>query len=245
MIALLRADGEGLDPLRQYGRELRAAAARARGGALPSVASLHASLGLPCPSRTMAAIDDVLRGAGERTPPVLKAGLAVLALSEAAGYDADSAFAGHASRLAALAVTLVLCVGGATTDAWLTLPHTARSRASLRETFAALAREARFAERGILAARNRIEADEERVRRALGRAAYSALDVLALLSERLRINVPETARALDLTPPTAGAAIARLQELGIAREITGKARAREFAYESIIGDLAVDTHTSA
>src|ERR1017187_9389163 len=41
MIALVRADGEGDESLRAYGAGLREGAARARGGALPSVASLH------------------------------------------------------------------------------------------------------------------------------------------------------------------------------------------------------------
>ena len=86
-------------------------------------------------------------------------------------------------------------------------------------------------------ARDVIHTDQLRVRDSLGRAAYSALDVLALLSERIVIMVPETARTLGLTPPTAGAAIARLVELGIAREITGNARSRAFVYAELVAAL--------
>ncbi len=233
MIALVRPDGEGDDPFRSYASAIRNGAARARGGALPSIASLHELLAMPVPGWNSTAVDELLRDAHERTPPVLKAALAVDAIRSAAegGDPAEIA------RLGALAVTLVLCVGGATTDAWLTLPRGA-SNETLRDTFAALAREARAAERGLSDAQELFAADEERVRESLGRAAYSALDVLGLLREQIVITVPDAARALDQTPPTAGAAVARLVELGIAREVTGKARSRAFAYEEIVRALA-------
>jgi hypothetical protein len=232
MIALVRADGEGDESLRAYGVALRDGAARARGGALPSVASLHDLLGLPAPAWDAQPIDELLRDGRERIPPVLKAALAAHSIRAAHGGADDT-------RLAALAVTLILCVGGAITDAWLTLPRAAvNGPQSLRDTFSSLAREARAAEQGLAAARELCGSDDQRVRDSLGRAAYSALDVLALLREQIVITVPETARSLDQTPPTAGAAVARLVELGIAREVTGKARSRAFAYEGIVRALA-------
>jgi hypothetical protein len=235
MIAQVRADGEGDDALGEYASALRAGAARARGGALPSVGSLRESLRLPDPGWPTSAMDELLRDAHERTPPVLKAALAALALHDAAGGDAGMP---KAAQLVALAVTLVLCVGGAITDAWLTLPDVnAGAEPSLRETFANLAREARAAQRGLLAAQELVASDEERVRAALGRAAYSALDVLELLHQKIVVTIPEAARALGQTPPTTGAAVTRLMELGIAREVTGKARSRAFAYEGIVRAL--------
>jgi hypothetical protein len=249
MIALVRPDGEGDGLLRAYGNALRDGAARARGGALASVSTLHELLRLPLPAWPASPIDELLRDTHERTPPVLKAALAALALRAAALGELDETTEKsepndpNAARLVALAVTLLLCVGGATTDAWLTLPSSGAGNSashadlSLGGTFAALAREARAAERGLLAARDCIDTDQQRVRDSLGRAAYSALDVLALLGDKIVITVPETARALGLTPPTAGAAVARLVELGIAREVTGKARSRAFAYEGIVRAL--------
>jgi hypothetical protein len=237
MIALVRADGEGDAPLRGYGRALRDGAARARGGALSSVARLHELLLLPAPQWSTSPVDDLLRDAHERTPPVLKAALAAIALRSGVRGEQTGIPGEHESKLMALAVTLTLCVGGATTDAWLTLPPAKHADASPADIFAALAREARAAERGLSAARELGDADEQRVRESLGRAAYSALDVLALLRDELVITVPETARALGLTPPTAGAAVARLVELGIVREVTGKARSRAFAYEGIVRAL--------
>jgi hypothetical protein len=233
MIALVRSDGEGADSFRSYASAVRTGAARARGGALPSVASLHELLALTAPAWPASAIDELLRDAHDRTPPVLKAAMAVGAIRSAA----EGSDAAEVARLCALAVTLVLCVGGAMTDSWLTLPRGAPSE-TLRDTFAALAREARAAERGLADAQELFVADEERVRESLGRAAYSALDVLGLLREQIVITVPDAARALDQTPPTAGAAVARLVELGIAREVTGKARSRAFAYEGLVRALA-------
>jgi hypothetical protein len=236
MIAMVRADGEGDDALRVYSTAVRDGAARARGGALPSLATLHELLRRAPHALASTPIDELLRDTHERTPPVLKAALAAHAIRSAQIAAGDGS---EDARLAALAVTLVLCVGGATTDAWLTLPSAAvNANSSLRDTFSALAREARAAERGLAAARELFDSDEGRVRESLGRAAYSALDVLALMREHIVITVPETARALDQTPPTTGAAVARLVELGIASEVTGKARSRAFAYEGIVRALA-------
>ncbi len=242
MIALVRPDGEGPESHSIYADALREGAARARGGALPSVGYLHALLRLPGTGLPVGPIDDLLRDVHERTPPVLKAALAALALRAAAPVDSPDTDRVPAELLPALVAALVLCVGGATTDAWLTLPPApAGAEYSLGGCFAAFAREARAAERGLAAARELFVADESRVRDALGRAAYSALDVLARLRDEIVITVPETARALGLTPPTAGAAVARLIELGIAREVTGKARSRAFAYEGMVMALAPGT----
>ena len=234
MIALARSHGEGEESdsgVATFAAALREGAARARGGALPSLASLHELLRRSPVAGLDHAIDELLRDAHERTPPVLKAALAAQALR----MRTDGESSAGAEHLVGLAVPLLLCVGGATTDAWITLPRTAPS---LRETFAALAREARAAERGLAAARDLCAADDARVRDALGRAAYSALDVLALLRRDVVITIPETARALGLTPPTAGAAVTRLVELGIAREVTGKARLRAFAYDEMVRAFA-------
>jgi hypothetical protein len=235
MIALAHDDGESDDTFRIYAAAVRSGAARARGGALQSMASLHELLGKAAPAELSGTLDELLRDSRERTPPVLKAALAAVAIRDSLpGSDDETGTA----RLAALAVTLILCVGGATTDAWLTLPPARNGDHSLRAAFAALAREARAVERGLAAAAELCDADEQRVRDSLGRAAYSALDVLGLLRERIVINVPESARALAQTPPTTGAAVARLVELGVAREVTGKARSRAFAYDGMVRALA-------
>ncbi len=252
MIALLRPDGEGDQTLRVYRDALHAGALRARGGVVPSLATLHEFLAIEPPEDgELVALDELLRDAHEKTPPILKAALAAGAILRSAAPREGAAIAGNSTTLAALAVSLVLCVGGAITDAWLTLPLFGDERLAdgpgegnagwdewLRTAFGSLAREARSAQRGLSRARDLAESDISRVSEALGRAAYSALDVLALLRAELVITVPDAARALGLTPPTAGAAVARLSELGIAREITGRARSRAFAYGALVEALA-------
>jgi hypothetical protein len=152
---------------------------------------------------------------------------------------------------ATLAASRALRSGGAIGGPWLSFQHGAGSPLSVREgeieqespawlaaAFLSLEREARAAERGLGAARNRAAADEQRVRDAMGRAAYSALSVLELLREKLVLNVPDVARSLRLTPPTANAAIGRLEAMGIAREVTGGKRSRLFVYTALVDALA-------
>ena len=64
----------------------------------------------------------------------------------------------------------------------------------------------------------------------LGRAAPSALRVYGHLQQRVIVWAPRTAEALGLALPTVGSALARLQQLGIAREITGRRWGRQYAY---------------
>jgi hypothetical protein len=256
MITLLRPYGDEDSSLRTYGAALRTGAASARGGVVPSVEVLHDLLGIPLPdeSAEMTAFGpaaptiadssgaaELMRDGGPRTPPLLKAAVTAGAILASPGANRTA--------LASLATSLVLCVAGATTDAWVTLPLAgdgvlAQGPATsdwtewLARAFRALATEARGAERGLAEARRQLDTDQARVRDAFGRAAYSALDVLGLLATDLVITVPEAARALGLTPPTAGAAVARLEELGIASEITGRARSRAFVYGGLVTALA-------
>jgi len=64
----------------------------------------------------------------------------------------------------------------------------------------------------------------------LGRAAPSALRVFNLLRDRILISPARAARELGLTWPTVQAALIRLEELGIAEEVSGKKRDRLYAY---------------
>ncbi len=71
--------------------------------------------------------------------------------------------------------------------------------------------------------------DRKRVE-GLGRAAFSALKVYDLLRDRIVITPTRAAEALDLTWPTASAALTRLESLGIANEMTGRQRDRLYSY---------------
>ena len=255
LTGLLRPDG-GERAMRSYSGAVRAGASRARGGVVPSLDYLCELLGLPMqrePPAAQAAADAPIWGMPEvaafmsddrlrHSPPVLRAVMT-------AGVLLNSPVEGRIN-LASLATSLVLCVGGAMTDVWLTLPlcsDEALGRGPklkrevdgwLAHAFLALANEARAAERALGTARERVESDRARVKATFGRAAYSALDVLDLLTSELVITVPETSRTLRQTPPTTGAAIARLTEIGIVEEITGQSRSRAYIYGNLIDAFA-------
>jgi Fic family protein len=74
-----------------------------------------------------------------------------------------------------------------------------------------------------------IERDRARIH-ALGRGAATALRVHDLAVKRVVVKPPTAAEALELSEPPVYAAIARLEEAGILREETGRARGKTYAY---------------
>jgi len=151
---------------------------------------------------------------------------------------------GGTARDISLVFSRTLWSTGALGGAWLAMPFTEERMPSAFgdervwiDTFAAaLEREATAAIDGIARARERMASDEKRVA-ALGRASYSALDLFHLLGDRLILSVSEAAVALGQTVPTAGAAMERLVAVGAAREVTGKARDRRFAYRALVNGV--------
>ena len=84
------------------------------------------------------------------------------------------------------------------------------------------------------------EADRKRIQ-AIGRSALSALRVHEYLQKKPLINIGLAARALNLSVPTVSGALARLAELGIAREVTGRERDRIFAYTQYLNIVSAGT----
>ncbi len=248
MIALLRSDREGQLSV-QYAT-LLAGAAKARGGVVPTLHWMCEQLGIPnvagratdSQSEISSTIEGLLQDSGERTPPVLKVAAVAAALTR---LDLE---AGHRVALIALAAALLLCKGGATSDTWLTLAlpielsfvsvDEKERGAWLTSAFGALAREGRAIERGLTTAATQIADDASEIRRAYGRAAISALELHRLLADKLVLTLPDVARALGFTAPTAGAAMERLESLGIASEVTGQHRSREFVYTALVDAFA-------
>lgn len=76
-------------------------------------------------------------------------------------------------------------------------------------------------------------ADHERIV-AAGRRAGSMLRVHDALKARPVATLPAIARRTHLTPPTVGAAMDELVELGVARELTGRRRDRVFSYAAYL-----------
>lgn len=225
MIALLRSDGEGGGELAQFRDALRTGASRLQNGAMPTLSLLQALLGEPLlRDPELVPLDAMLRDSERTTPPLLKAVLAANALRR------------RGPGSAALAFSLVLRSGGVLPDGWLSIPRATIDRADLDDSawqalaFAAITGEAPQARRALDLLRARLAADEARLRAELGRAAWSALDLLALMQREPVLSIPQAAIALGQTIPTAGAAIARLESMGLAAELTGRGRDRLWTY---------------
>ena len=71
----------------------------------------------------------------------------------------------------------------------------------------------------------------------LGRRAGTALRVHQTLCRRPIQSIRDVAGTLELSFPAVSASINALEELGIVREITGRQRARLYAYQSFIDIL--------
>jgi Fic family protein len=102
---------------------------------------------------------------------------------------------------------------------------------------------ARQASETTLALRTLFEDDQRRVMQ-LGRAAGSALRVYELLRQRVLLSAPRAAQELEMTWPTANAALQRLEKLEIARETTGRARDRLYVYQRELDLLNAGTRGS-
>jgi Fic family protein len=74
-----------------------------------------------------------------------------------------------------------------------------------------------------------IERDRTRIHQ-LGRAAATALRVHDLAVKRVVVKPPTAAQALGLSEPPVYGAIARLEQVGILREVTGRARGKAYVY---------------
>jgi hypothetical protein len=234
MIALLRGEGERAEELGWFRGALARSMTRARGGIVPTLATLSAALGEAAPTEDAKQIDALLRGADDPLSPLLRAAIAAGALLRS----------GASPEMATLAATWILCVNGAIGDGWLTvaqpvaLPSSSEIDDWLLAAIDDFTREGRELERAATLGAEIITRDETRIRESLGRAHFSALDVLGVLRRDGAINVPDVAVALGISTPTAGAAVERLVELGIAREITGRARSRVFVYAALLGALS-------
>ena len=84
-----------------------------------------------------------------------------------------------------------------------------------------------------------VEADRVRVH-GLGRGAASALRVHELAGHRIVLTATRTAGELGLSVPTVNAALGRLEEAGVLREVTGRKRGRLFVYDAYLSLLQAE-----
>jgi Fic family protein len=87
-----------------------------------------------------------------------------------------------------------------------------------------------------------VEADRQRVQQ-LGRASATAVRVHDRLAREIVGRPAEIANQLKLSEPPVYQALARLADLGIVREITGRQRGRVYAYNKYLAILNADTES--
>jgi Fic family protein len=186
-------------------------------------------------------LEKFLHDEPERTPPLIKAGLAHVQ------FETIHPFLDGNGRVGRLLITLLLCAEGVLSQPFLYLSlYLKQNRADYYDRLQQVrthghweqwlrfflvgvedvATQATTTARALLAL---FEADRARVQ-TLGRGAASALSVYELLRQRIIISIPRTADATALSRPTVTAALERLTTLGITKEITGRARDRQFVY---------------
>jgi Fic family protein len=199
----------------------------------------------PPPHEMMTALDNFERFLHDEyghTPPIIKAGLAH------AQFETVHPFLDGNGRIGRLLINLLFVVDGVLTQPFFYLSLYLRQNRS--EYYEALQRirthgdwegwlrfyligvesVANEATRTTVALRDLFEEDQRRVAR-VGRGAGSTLQVLGLLRDRIVLTIPRAASELGLTWPTVSSALKRLESLGIAREMTGRARDRVYAYD--------------
>jgi Fic family protein len=84
-----------------------------------------------------------------------------------------------------------------------------------------------------------VENDRGRIH-GLGRGAASALRVHEFAGHRIVLTATGTAKQLRLSVPTVNAALARLEQVGILREVTGRKRGRLFVYDAYLALLQTE-----
>lgn len=198
----------------------------------------------PPPPQMQAALDNFekyLHDAYGRTPPILKAGIAH------AQFETIHPFLDGNGRLGRLLISLLFVADGVLRRPFFYLSLYLKENRSdyydalqrvrthgdwegwLRFYLVGVEAVARQATHTTQALSSLFREDEVRVR-LVGRSAATALRVYDALRHRVIVSTTRLTQDLDLTWPAVQRAMERLEGLGIAREITGRARGRMYAY---------------
>ena len=193
----------------------------------------------------MGALETFLHDEADRTPALLKAALAHVQ------FETIHPFLDGNGRVGRLLITLLLCAEGLLAEPLLYLSlyfktHRERYYALLQSVrrqgdweawldffltgVAETAEEASSGARQIL---DLFARDRQRVE-GLGRAAGSALRLHQLLQQHPLLTIRRAAQQLRVSLPTAATTLARLADLGIVREVTGRPRDRLFTYQEYL-----------
>lgn len=200
----------------------------------------------------MEALERFIHDEPERTSPLLKAALAHVQ------FETIHPFHDGNGRVGRLLVTLLLCAEGVLAEPMLYLSlylkeHRAtyydllsrvRTHGDWEQWVRFFADGVRETAAGAVDTAQRLirlfRDDRERAA-GIGRAAGSALRVLAALQERPVASAGTLVERTSLSAPAVNSTLAALEKLGIAREITGRRRNRLFAYDQYLRILGEGT----
>lgn len=161
-------------------------------------------------------------------------------------------------RLGRLLITLLLCARGALKEPLLYLSlHFKTYRPHYYELLQRVRREGAWEEwlefflEGVQSTAkqaadtaveiNRLfETDRKRIQQ-IGRPAFTAMRVFEFLKTKPLIHIGLAARSLELSMTTVGSALARLEQMKIVRETTGRERDRIFAYDRYLAIMSAGT----
>jgi Fic family protein len=209
----------------------------------------------PPPERLMECLDSLERffhDEEHRLPILVEAGLVHVQ------FETIHPFLDGNGRLGRLLITLLLCSKGALREPLLYLSLYFKTN---RDRYYELLQRIRthgaweewlafFLDGTEITARSAAEAakqiltlfakDRDRIQR-IGRAASSALRVHEYLQKKPLVGIGVVAEELKLSIPTVTVALDHLVRLGIAKEVTGKRRARVFGYSRYLKILSEGT----
>jgi Fic family protein len=196
----------------------------------------------------MGALEKFLHDQPQRTPTLIKAALAH------AQFETIHPFLDGNGRVGRLLIALLLCAEGAIAEPLLYLSlYLKQNRQQYYELLQRVRTDGdweewlRFFLSGVTETAEQATSTAQRILRifetdrrrieALGRTAGSTLHVHELMRRHPLLGSGRAGAMLTMTPPTVNAALARLEEMGIVREVTGRKWGRLYAYSDYLGIL--------
>jgi len=199
----------------------------------------------PPPEEVMGCMGDLekfLHDQPVRTPLLLKAAISHVQ------FETIHPFLDGNGRLGRLLITFLLCTEGALSEPLLYLSLYFKKH---RDTYYDLLQRVRVegdwevwvtfflegvietAEQAVTTAQRimKLFTDDRTRIESMGLAAGNVLRVYSYLQKKPVLEIPRASQEIDISQPTVTSALKRLEEIGVVREITGKARDRIYAYK--------------
>jgi len=200
----------------------------------------------------MGALEKFLHARSARIPLLLKAALSHVQ------FETIHPFLDGNGRLGRLLITFLLCIEGALSEPLLYLSLYFKEH---RDTYYDLLQRVRIegdweawvafflegvmetSEQAVKTAQritNLFNRDRSRIEK-MGQAAGNVSRVHSCLKKKPVLEIPRTSTEIGISQPTVTSAFKRLEEIGMVKEITGKARDRIYVYKEYLDILGEGT----